>query len=77
MKCTNSIDDMGAPCRTPWFKISIIHYTAALSRGVPCVHFANPNTHKLLIYHASSKTLLRWIDSFPLVKCLLKVKEPK
>ena len=25
MKCTKSIDDMGAPCITPWIQESIIH----------------------------------------------------
>jgi len=25
MKCTKSIDDMGAPCITPWIQDSIIH----------------------------------------------------
>ena len=33
MKCTKSIDDMGAPCITPWIQDSIIHHTAVLSAG--------------------------------------------
>ena len=33
MNCTKSIDDMGAPCITPWFQDSIIHHTAVLSAG--------------------------------------------
>ena len=36
MKCTKNIDDMGAPAELLGFKISIIHYTAVLSKGVQC-----------------------------------------
>ena len=32
MKCKN-IDDMGAPCITPWIQDPIIHHTAVLSEG--------------------------------------------
>ena len=34
VKCTKSIDDMGAPCITPW-----IHHAAVLSRGVQCTFY--------------------------------------
>ena len=33
MKCTKSIDDMGAPCVTPWIHDSSIHYTEYLVQG--------------------------------------------
>ena len=31
--CTESIDNMGAPCITPWIQDSIIQHTAVLSAG--------------------------------------------
>ena len=33
VKCTKSIDDMGAPFITPWIQDSIIRHTTVLSAG--------------------------------------------